>query len=466
MVKRTISIALSFVGLIVGAGFASGQEIQQYFVSYGTWGILGAILAAVIMAATGYTVLQLGSYYMADEHNEVLSGSLPTWVSKFLDLAIIATLFCIGFVMFAGAGENLKQQLGWPVWVGSVIMLVLVLAAGMLDVDKVSAVIGGITPFIIVFVVAASIYSFVDRSDSWGHLSEVASSIPNSFPNFALSSLNYVGLSLILSLSMAIVIGGSHLYPREAGWGGFFGGLTFGILLTISAVALLCSTATVKDDALPMLSLVNNINGGLGWVMAVVIYGMIFNTAIGMFYSLGRRLSAKRPDKFRIIFFTATLAGFVLSFLGFKSLIATVYPALGYLGVFLIIVLLIAWFRGHSRIEDEAERRDRISELVERRDNPKKRFTSRQRRQLRHLVRASNIENAELREAVRKELDEESDDDSHDASSDEKPSGDGGSSAQGDSSVSEAETHGAVSGSESSDNSGGRSGSVPASTSD
>ena len=83
-----------------------------------------------------------------------------------------------------------------------------------------------------------------------------------------------------------------------------------------------------------MLSLVNNINGALGWVMAVVIYGMIFNTAIGMFYSLGRRLSAKRPDKFRIIFVGTTFAGFVLSFLGFKSLIATVYPALGYLGVF------------------------------------------------------------------------------------------------------------------------------------
>ena len=464
MVKRTISIALSFVGLIVGVGFASGHEIQQYFVSYGTWGILGAILAAVIMAATGYTVLQLGSYYMADEHNEVLSGSLPTWVSKFLDLAIIATLFCIGFVMFAGAGENLKQQLGWPVWVGSVIMLVFVLAAGMLDVDKVSAVIGGITPFIIVFVVAASIYSFVDRSDSWGHLSEVASSIPNSFPNFALSSLNYVGLSLILSVSMAIVIGGSHLYPREAGWGGFFGGLTFGILLTISAVALLCSTATVKDDALPMLSLVNNINGGLGWVMAVVIYGMIFNTAIGMFYSLGRRLSANHPDKFRIIFVSATLAGFVLSFLGFKSLIATVYPALGYLGVFLIM-LLIAWVRGHSRIEDEAERRDRISELVERRDNPKKRFTSKQRRQLRHLVRASNIENAELREAVRKELDEESGDDSHDASSDENTSGEG-APTQGGLSDSEAETHGETSGGKTNDNSGGRSGSVPASASD
>ena len=368
--------------------------------------------------------------------------------------------------MFAGAGENLKQQLGWPVWVGSVIMLVLVLAAGMLDVDKVSAVIGGITPFIIVFVVAASIYSFVDRSESWGHLSEVASSIPNSFPNFALSSLNYVGLSLILSVSLAIVSGCSHLYPREAGWGGFFGGLTFGILLTISAVALLCSTATVKDDALPMLSLVNNINGALGWVMAVVIYGTLFKNAIGIFSHVGRRLSAKCPDKFRIIFVGTTLAGFVLSFLGFKSLIATVYPALGYLGVFLIIVLLIAWFRGHSRIEDEAERRDRISELVERRDNPKKRFTSKQRRQLRHLVRASNIENAELREAVRKELDEESDNDSHDATSDDKSSGNQETSTQGESFSSETGTHGDTSGSQSTGNSGGRSGSVPASTSD
>ena len=410
MVKRTISIALSFVGLIVGAGFASGQEIQQYFVSYGTWGILGAVIATVIMAAAGYTVLHLGSYFMADEHNEVLSGSLPRWVSRFLDYGIIITLFCIGFVMFAGAGENLKQQFGWPIWAGSVIMLLLVLATGMLDVDKVSTVIGAITPFIIVFVVAASIYSMANRTDSWGHLSTVASTIPRSFPNFALSGLNYVGLQLILSVSMAIVIGGSHLYPREAGWGGFAGGLTFGILLTISALALLCSTASVKDDALPMLSLVNDINGVLGWMMAIVIYGMIFNTAIGMFYSLGRRLSAQRPEKFRIIFISTTMAGFVLSFFGFKPLIATVYPVLGYLGVFLIIVLVIAWFRGHSLIDDEAKRRHRISELIERRDNPNKRFTSKQRRQLRHLVRESNIENAELREAVRKELDDADDD--------------------------------------------------------
>lgn len=38
MFKRTIAVAMSVVGLIVGAGFSSGQEVLQYFVAFGKWG--------------------------------------------------------------------------------------------------------------------------------------------------------------------------------------------------------------------------------------------------------------------------------------------------------------------------------------------------------------------------------------------------------------------------------------------
>lgn len=33
MLKRTVTIVLAFIGIIVGAGFATGQEMLQYFVS-------------------------------------------------------------------------------------------------------------------------------------------------------------------------------------------------------------------------------------------------------------------------------------------------------------------------------------------------------------------------------------------------------------------------------------------------
>lgn len=41
MLKRSAAIAMAVVGLIVGAGFASGQEMMQYFVAFGRMGIWG-----------------------------------------------------------------------------------------------------------------------------------------------------------------------------------------------------------------------------------------------------------------------------------------------------------------------------------------------------------------------------------------------------------------------------------------
>ena len=76
MVKRAIGIALAFIGLVVGAGFASGQEISQYFVAFGISGIWGAVIAGVVMAAAGLATLELGSYFQAKEHRFVLDLSL------------------------------------------------------------------------------------------------------------------------------------------------------------------------------------------------------------------------------------------------------------------------------------------------------------------------------------------------------------------------------------------------------
>ena len=60
---------MSFVGLLVGAGFATGQEVVQYFTAFGTWGIPGIIIAALVMTLAGTVFLQLGSYFHASEHN-------------------------------------------------------------------------------------------------------------------------------------------------------------------------------------------------------------------------------------------------------------------------------------------------------------------------------------------------------------------------------------------------------------
>ena len=39
VIRETLKIAFAFVGVIVGAGFASGQEVMQYFVGFGLDGL-------------------------------------------------------------------------------------------------------------------------------------------------------------------------------------------------------------------------------------------------------------------------------------------------------------------------------------------------------------------------------------------------------------------------------------------
>lgn len=395
---------MSVVGLIVGAGFASGQEVLQYFVAFGKMGIVGAIIVAVIMSAAGMIVLELGSYFQADEHAGVLRTIGTTPVSWVLDIGIVFTLFSVGFVMLAGGGSTLNQQFDIPSWVGSAILLVLVLAAGMLDADRVSTVIGAITPFIVIALVGAAAWAYTHTDGSITTLEPLTHTVHTNLPNWWIGALNYAGLVLMVNVAMAIVIGGSHLYPREAGLGGLAGGITFGVLLIMSTLSLVLKMKTVHGTDLPMLTLVDDIHPALGMVMSLIIYGMIFNTCLGLFYSLGRRLTANHPEKFRVVFITVTLIGFAVSFLGFKALLSNVYPIMGYAGFILIAVLFMTWFRDKEKFQDEAGRRQEARELAERKLNPNVRFTSKQARRFRHLIGDSNLDDDDLRKLISEDV--------------------------------------------------------------
>lgn len=362
--KNVVGIALSFIGLLVGAGFATGQEVVQYFTSFGIPGMWGILVAGLVMTLAGTVFLQLGSYFHASEHNQVFRNITHPIISRILDVAVILTLFAVGFVMLAGAGSNMQQQFGWPAWVGSLLMLVLVLITGMFDVDKVSQVIGLLTPTIIIAVLFVGTYTLLHMPENVDAAISASEAIESPIPFWLVSALNYNGLALILAVSMSLVIGGDNISPREAGVGGIVGGAVYAVLMGIAGFSLLMNAENVGDSDIPMLTLVDSVHPTLGVIMAIIIYLMIFNTAIGMFYALGKRLSSGNESKYRIIFIAGCLAGFAVSFAGFKALMQYVYPVLGYMGIVLVVILVVGWLRSLGKIKDEGLRRERIRALL------------------------------------------------------------------------------------------------------
>lgn len=406
--QKSFKMALALVGLTVGAGFASGQEVIQYFLSFGYWGIGGAAVAGVTIAVFSAWIYQLGSYYLAEDHSAVFRSVSRPWVARYMDITTMFTLFCIGFVMVAGAGSNMEQQFGFPTWVGSAIMVVLLLLSGLLDIDKLTNVISFITPLLIICLLGAFVITVMNMPDNLSSINELAQQnqhASGTFGNWLVTALNYATLVLIMDASMMLVFAGSHLNPAQAGKGGLLGGIMFAVLLMILVFVLFFNMEHVMDADLPLLKVFDSMHPTVGTVVSVVIYLMIYNTAVGLFYALGRRLSHDKPAKFRPYYFIVVLIGFALSFIGFADLVGWVYPVLGYLGLILAIIMGVAWFRDRQNIKDEAGRRERLAELAETQLDPDSDdLTHEERAEVEELASDSHVGDQELWQSVQEEV--------------------------------------------------------------
>lgn len=406
MNKKIITIMLAYVGVVTGAGLASGQELLQYFVGLGLKGIVGISMVAILHMLIGGLLLQLGSHYLANDHSEVFDEITNKFISKFMDLSLIFTCFVIGFVMIAGAGSNLNQAFGTPSVIGSIICTVLIIGVGMLDFEKVSKVIGSFTPFIIVFTLIGSIYTFTHYKPDWQAIAEIAQNLPSNFDTVGVSVLNYFGMCLMTAVSMALVLGGDELNTGEAGIGGLLGGLLVGILGILIVLTLFIRVDEVKGLDIPMLYIIEDINPILGKVMAAVIFGMIFNTAISLFYALARRFSNGDERKFKILLVTLTLVGFALSFGGFKKLVSVFYPIIGYAGIIMLIVLVFAYFKERSAIKHENIRRFAINHYMRKKLDDDMDYTKEDKKKLKRLINRSHIDNEDMKEKSKETIEE------------------------------------------------------------
>ena len=400
MWKRSLAVAASFVGIVVGAGFASGMEALQYFVAYGTNGFYGVILASVTMLFAATAFMTFGSYFLAREHNEVFYNVTSKPAAFIMDWSAVACMFSVGFVMFAGAGSNLRQSFEWPIWVGAVAMLALMLIVGRFDVDKVSSVIGWATPLLVVFVLVGSIYSFTQVDVSWSEVGSYAQqevSRADGTPYWWLGALNHTGLNALCGVSMALVMAGDEFDTKSTRLGGILGGVIYAVMLALLVASLLIQVESVNGNDMPLLAVIDNVDPVLGFIMTWVIFLMVFNTCLGMFYALAKRLTRKKPERFYPVYAIACIVGFGLSFAGFQPLVSSLYPILGYLGLFVMAVMTVTYLRHRSELKDEGERR---ADAVEAGDG----------KEVDDLASESNLEEDEFKEALEEEIESSEDD--------------------------------------------------------
>lgn len=342
--NKSIHIAGGFVGLVVGAGFASGQEILQYFTSFGWLGAVGALIATVVFSLLGMQIAQLGSELQATSHKEVIYKMAGPYLGIVMDVFISCLLFGVAVVMFAGSGAMFEQMFGIRPVVGSSVMVVLTIFTLMLNSKSILHIIAAVTPYFLLLVFGIAVYSILKMDLTLMEQHTLAIKQRAAASNWWLSAILYVSYNIATGTSILAVMGGA-VNKKAARWGGFFGGILLGLLILIIHIAMLTKIDIAAGKALPMLALANDMHPLVAVLMIIALFAMMYNTAVGMMYSLTVRVVSPDKNIFKTLVVFLGLVGFIVSFIGFTTLVSKLYSVMGYAGFLLIFVIVLSLFK-------------------------------------------------------------------------------------------------------------------------
>lgn len=343
--KNSINLAGAYIGIIVGAGFASGQEVLQFFTSFGIYSILGVLVATVFFAFLGMQITELGSSLQTRSHKEIINHICGRYLGPIVDIVITFFLFGVTVVMIAGAGSIFQQQFGIPdIW-GGVLMTVFTIGTLLLNIKKIMSIISLVTPFLLVIMIIVATYSFFTSDVSFSEIQNSATKESAATSSWIMGALLYVSYNIAAGIAMLAVMGGTLKNKKEAGMGGILGGLGLGLLLLLINIGMISNLKGIAGVEMPTLFLANQISPFLGYILSIVLLGMIYNTAVGMLYAFTARFVPAETKVFKFSVVGIGILAFLASFVGFITLVGTVYPVTGYLGFIIIAALIISWIR-------------------------------------------------------------------------------------------------------------------------
>ena len=345
-VKESIIVAFAFVGVVVGAGFATGQEIFQFFTSNGIYSIGGILVTGLIITLGGIFVLNTGYRLKSQNRSESIHYYLHPMIAKLFDIILTIFLFSLAIIMTAGGASTINESFGLPFWLSSLILVILILLTLFLKFDRLIAVLGGVTPFLVSVVVMIAIYYFITGDVNFSTANDYSNHNKSISPGWWFDAINYASLQIAAAFSFLTVMGGKLKYQKATVYSGLIGGLIITFLLLMINLGLITEFNQIKHVALPSLLLAKQISPSIGMIMSVIMVLVIYNTVVGLMYALASRFSQPFTQHYYTLIILMTIITFICTFIGFISLIRKVFPIMGLFG---FILLIPVFYKGLTR---------------------------------------------------------------------------------------------------------------------
>lgn len=267
----------------MGSGFASGQEILQFFSAFGLWGSLGAeAVAAVVFALVSSTIMGDAQQKKPPENIGPYRYYCGRRIGTALGWVMPLIMFLFLTVMFSGAGAAMEEAFGLPASIGRTAIALVTLLTVLLGL---SGLVQTISPIGIGIVLIASCISFISLFHQWSNLSVadlIITQIPSKRASFThtwwQAGLLYGAFNVVTAFPFFTGLGRQAITKEEAIWTGIVGGASFigaGLLMNL---AFLANLTQIYEKQVPFLWIALAIQPKLGGLCSLLLLAGIFTT--------------------------------------------------------------------------------------------------------------------------------------------------------------------------------------------
>jgi len=334
--------AVMYVGIVMGAAFASGRESWQFFGVFGDKGWYG-----VIIEIAGFTSIAMMMSYISMSRNTTDIGEITLPIespalSKALGYILAVVYYTTVPLLVAAGGSFISQETGVGVMPGSILIAFLTLITVLGDFERVSGILKKIVPllFAAVLVCALLVIFSGDITQSGPTSGFKPSKIAS---NWVLAALIFVSYNAQSMTPMSAAASLSAKNRRHALAGAAFGGIMLGGLTLLLLIALRKDMAFTDRTDLPMLAYAKIISPVIHVIFGAALFAAIYSSASSLYYGFTTIIPEGKVKKYIVI------AGMVLALIfsrtGFRSLIAYLLPVQGYYGFIIITLITIRFVR-------------------------------------------------------------------------------------------------------------------------
>jgi uncharacterized membrane protein YkvI len=326
---QAIQIAFTFIGTIVGAGFATGQEVLQFFTRFGIWGTAGILLSSVLFVWIGARMMLASARIRAQSYeslNQALFGRRwGTWASRFMLVVLIG----VNAVMLAGAGSIFKEHFGISYQTGLLVTIFLVFILLKRGMNAVLAVNSIVVPAMLLFtLIILWDTAHGPGADRWLTMRTDA-------PQLAAwaSPLLYAAFNLSMAQAVLVPLGSRIKDRKTIIAGAWLGGVGIGAMLLVGHIALSARMPGIAQFDIPMGGIARELGSLLQWAYTFLIFAEIFTTLLCDIYGLTLQLSARLGWPEQAITAGLLAVCWAGSQIGFGPLLSTLYPLFGALSL-------------------------------------------------------------------------------------------------------------------------------------